>query len=57
MVAVSSYFGATAKPKNNSVIGNHFGRNRPDIFYDGSGTGNRFVGNLCNTSVPTRLCN
>jgi parallel beta-helix repeat protein len=45
------------KPTNNSVIGNTFGRNKPDIFYDGSGTGNRFVGNLCNTSVPTRLCN
>jgi parallel beta-helix repeat protein len=45
------------KPTNNSVIGNTFGRNKPDIFYDGSGSGNRFVGNLCNTSVPTRLCN
>ena len=50
-------FAGTAKPKNNSVIGNHFGRNRPDIFWDGSGSGNRFVGNLCDTSVPTRLCN
>jgi hypothetical protein len=45
------------KPTNNSVIGNTFGRNKPDIFYDGSGSGNSFVGNLCNTSVPTRLCN
>src|SRR5215213_2828610 len=45
------------KPTNNSVIGNTFGRNKPDIYYDGSGSGNRFVGNLCNTSVPTRLCN
>ena len=45
------------KPTNNSVIGNTFGRNKPDIFYDGSGSGNRFVGNLCNTSVPTSLCN
>ena len=50
-------FGGTQKPNNNSVIGNTFGRNKPDIFYDGSGSGNRFVGNLCNTSVPTRLCN
>ena len=57
VVAVDPYFGGTAKPKNNSVTGNTFGRNKPDIFYDGSGSGNRFVGNLCNTSVPTRLCN
>jgi parallel beta-helix repeat protein len=47
----------TPKPRNNSVTGNHFGRNKPDIFWDKSGSGNRFVGNLCNTSVPTRLCN
>jgi len=52
-----SCFGVTAKPKNNSVTGNHFGRNRPDIFWDKSGTGNRFVGNLCDTSVPSSLCN
>jgi parallel beta-helix repeat protein len=50
-------FGGTQKPRNNSVIGNHFGRNKPDIFWDKSGSGNRFVGNLCNTSVPSRLCN
>jgi parallel beta-helix repeat protein len=47
----------TPKPRNNSVIGNHFGRNKPDIFWDESGSGNRFLGNLCNTSVPSRLCN
>jgi parallel beta-helix repeat protein len=45
------------KPTNNSVIGNHFGRNKPDIFWDKSGSGNRFLGNLCNTSVPSSLCN
>jgi len=50
-------FGGTQKPRNNSVTGNHFGRNKPDIFWDESGSGNRFVGNLCNSSVPTRLCN
>ena len=49
-------FGGTQKPRNNSVVGNDFGRNKPDIFWDESGSGNRFVGNLCNTSVPTRLC-
>ena len=49
-------FGGTQKPNNNSVTGNTFGRNKPDIFWDESGSGNSFVGNLCNTSVPTRLC-
>src|SRR5215210_2774985 len=57
VVATNPYFGGSAKPRNNSVTGNHFGRNRPDIFWDKSGSGNRFVGNFCNTSVPTRLCN
>jgi hypothetical protein len=47
----------TPKPMNNSVTGNHFGRNKPDIFWDESGSGNRFVGNLCDTSVPSSLCN
>jgi parallel beta-helix repeat protein len=45
------------KPMNNSVIGNHFGHNKPDIFWDESGSGNSFVGNLCDTSVPSSLCN
>src|SRR5215208_167256 len=56
VVAVDPYVDGAPKPRNNSVIGNHFGRNKPDIFWDESGSGNRFVGNLCNTSVPTRLC-
>jgi parallel beta-helix repeat protein len=57
VVGVDPLFGGTTKPTNNSVIGNHFGHNKPDIFWDESGSGNRFVGNLCNTSVPSRLCN
>jgi parallel beta-helix repeat protein len=57
VVGVDPLFGGTTKPTNNSVIGNHFGRNKPDIFWDESGSGNRFVGNLCNSSVPSRLCN
>src|SRR5215217_130506 len=57
VVSTNPYFGGSAKPRNNSVTGNHFGRNRPDIYWDKSGSGNSFVGNLCNTSVPTRLCN
>ena len=57
VVSTDPAFGGSAKLRNNSVIGNHFGRNKPDIYWDESGSGNRFVGNLCNTSVPTRLCN
>ena len=47
----------TIKPKNNTVTGNNFGRNKPDIFWDGSGAGNVLRPNNCDTSVPTRLCN
>jgi nitrous oxidase accessory protein NosD len=55
VVATDPWFGTT-KPKNDSVIGNHFGRNKPDIYWDKSGSGNVFRANLCNTSVPKRLC-
>ena len=57
VVSTDPFFGGSAKLRNNSVIGNHFGRNKPDIFWDKSGSGNRFLGNLCNTSVPSSLCN
>src|SRR5215204_413713 len=57
VVSTDPFFGGSAKLRNNSVIGNHFGRNKPDIFWDESGSGNRFLGNLCNTSVPSSLCN
>jgi parallel beta-helix repeat protein len=57
VVSTDPFGGGTTKPTNNSVIGNHFGRNKPDIFWDESGSGNRFLGNLCDTSVPSSLCN
>src|SRR5215208_6137524 len=57
VVGVDPLEGGTTKPTNNSVIGNHFGRNKPDIFWDESGSGNSFLGNLCDTSVPSSLCN
>jgi parallel beta-helix repeat protein len=57
VVGVDPLEGGTTKPTNNSVIGNHFGRNKPDIFWDRSGSGNSFLGNLCDTSVPSSLCN
>jgi hypothetical protein len=47
--------GGTA-PRNNSVFANDFGRNKPDIYWDGSGPGNRFARNNCDKSVPARLC-
>jgi parallel beta-helix repeat protein len=57
VVSKDPYASGSPKPRNNSVIGNHFGRNKPDIFWDKSGSGNRFLGNLCDTSVPSSLCN
>jgi parallel beta-helix repeat protein len=57
VVSTDPYSKQDPKPMNNSVIGNHFGRNKPDIFWDKSGSGNSFVGNLCDTSVPSSLCN
>ena len=57
VVSTDPAFGGSAKLRNNSVTGNHFGRNKPDIFWDKSGSGNSFVGNLCDTSVPSSLCN
>src|SRR5918998_2386400 len=57
VVSTDPYDSRAPKPTNNSVTGNHFGHNKPDIFWDESGSGNRFVGNLCNKSVPSSLCN
>jgi hypothetical protein len=57
VVVATDPYGGMQKPKNNTVAANHFGRNKPDIFYDGSGTGNQFRANDCDTSVPSSLCN
>jgi hypothetical protein len=54
---VNPYDDTAQKPTNNSVIGNHFGHNKPDIFWDESGSANSFLGNLCDKSVPSSLCN
>jgi hypothetical protein len=35
VVAVDPYVDGAPKPMNNSVIGNHFGPNKPDIFWVG----------------------
>ena len=57
VVSTDPFFGGTTKPTNNTVNANDFGRNKPDIFFDGSGSDNRFRANNCNVSVPSRLCN
>src|SRR5829696_5153276 len=57
VVGVDPLFGGTTSPRDNSIVANDFGRNRPDIFFDQSGTGNHFRANNCNTSIPARLCN
>jgi parallel beta-helix repeat protein len=43
-------------PSDNTVVGNMILNNQPDVFYDGSGSGNTFRANLCHTSVPAGLC-
>jgi hypothetical protein len=50
-VVVARGDGGTA-PRDNSVVANTFGKNQPDIFWDGPGSGHRFTPN---TSVPARL--
>ena len=57
VVSTDPFGNGTTKPMNNSVTGNHFGHNKPDIYWDKSGSGNRFLGNLCDRSVPSSLCN
>jgi nitrous oxidase accessory protein NosD len=51
----TSSFGGTA-PTNNEVEDNWFMDNDPDIFWDGSGTGNEIEDNGCTSSVPPGLC-
>jgi nitrous oxidase accessory protein NosD len=54
-VVVVSGFGGTP-PTNNTVSGNTILRNKPDIVWDKSGSGNRLKPNDCKTSKPARLC-
>jgi Right handed beta helix region len=54
-VAVVTDFLGTA-PQNNLVQGNVLLRNQPDLFWDGSGSGNVFRRNVCRTSDPPDLC-
>jgi hypothetical protein len=54
-VVVTKGFGGTP-PTNNTLTGNTILRNKPDIFWDKSGSGNRFKPNDCKTSKPGGLC-
>jgi hypothetical protein len=56
-VVVASGLGdpATA-PASNRVHGNRILHNDPDVFWDGTGSGNSFGGNICRTSTPAGLC-
>jgi nitrous oxidase accessory protein NosD len=54
-VVVTKGFEGTP-PTNNTVTGNTILRNKPDIVWDKSGSGNRLKPNDCKTSKPARLC-
>jgi parallel beta-helix repeat protein len=54
-VVVTKGFKGTP-PTDNTVTGNMILRNKPDIFWDKSGSGNRLKPNNCKTSKPGRLC-
>lgn len=54
-VVVTKGFGGTP-PTNNTLTGNTILRNKPDILWDKSGSGNRFKPNNCKTSKPGGLC-
>jgi parallel beta-helix repeat protein len=51
----STQFGGS-RPNGNLVKANLIKGNDPDIFWDGSGTGNVFAHNACSTSEPGGLC-
>ena len=54
-VIVGTGIGGTA-PTGNQVHGNTLLNNQPDLSWDGTGTGNAFRGNRCQTSSPAGLC-
>ncbi|MBJ7599169.1 right-handed parallel beta-helix repeat-containing protein [Candidatus Nephthysia bennettiae] len=57
IVVVSTKGMGGADPVNNTVVENTVLNNKSfDILYDGTGTGNRFVENRCQTSMPPGLC-
>jgi hypothetical protein len=56
VVVVDARSPGAEPPSDNLVERNAILGNQPDVFWDGSGTGNAFERNLCRTSVPDGLC-
>ena len=57
IVVASSKVAGGADPTNDLVKRNHAHGNNPfDILYDGTGSGNQFVANDCDTSSPSSIC-
>ncbi len=54
-VASTAPLGGT-DPVGNLIKANKAHNNQPDLFYDGTGSGNVFVANSCETSIPAGLC-
>ena len=53
----SKPFGGNYDPSNDAILRNTAYSNQPaDIIWDGSGTGNTFVGNHCGLSQPGGIC-
>jgi hypothetical protein len=52
-VVVVDFGDGVEPPFGNRVSGNVILHHQPDIFWDGSGTGNVFAHNLCQTSEPS----
>lgn len=45
-----------SNPVDNLIRGNQLRNNLPDLFYDGTGSGNTLIHNACHTSSPDGLC-
>jgi len=56
VVVVDAGMPGAEAPTNNVVKGNVILGNQPDLFWDGSGTGNVLQPNVCRTSTPDGLC-
>ena len=48
--------GTGTPPVNNRVQGNLILKNTIDVIWDGTGTGNVFAPNWCQTSKPAGIC-
>lgn len=56
IVIISTLFAGGANPTNNTVMDNSAQGNKPaDIFWDGTGSGNKVLDNDCATAIPGKL--